>query len=96
MRGPAVPAGWGRLRNTAAVACAWLRQIGDQLIAGLEEFLFVDDVVAVKMARVLWPVRSMATTALGDLLAADRGCGRRCGGNRWRKRVGTAGRLTRR
>ena len=34
------PTGWHRLRL--------LRQIGDQLVSGVEQFLLVDDVVAVE------------------------------------------------
>ena len=35
-----------------------LRQIGDQLVAGLEQFLFVDDVVAVEDGAVLVSTRA--------------------------------------
>ena len=41
------PTGWHRLRL--------LRQIGDQLVAGLEQFLLVDDVVAVEDGAALVP-----------------------------------------
>ena len=47
-----MPATWG-LRL--------LRQILDELVPGVEQFLLVDDVVASKMARLFCPVRSMAT-----------------------------------
>ena len=45
MRGAAVPAGCARLRL--------LFQILDELVAGLEQFLLVDDVVAVEDGA--WP-----------------------------------------
>ena len=38
----------GRVRAPAGRRLCVLRQIGDQLIPGLEQFLFVDDVVAVE------------------------------------------------
>ncbi len=41
------PTGWRRLRL--------LRQIGDQLGAGVEQFLFIDDVVAVEDGAALMP-----------------------------------------
>ena len=40
-------AGWVGPPATRRRLCV-LRQIGDQLVAGLEEFLFVDDLVAVE------------------------------------------------
>ena len=46
VRGTAVRAGWGP-PATRCRLCV-LRQIGDQLVAGLEQFLLVDDVVAVE------------------------------------------------
>ena len=73
-------AGWCHLRL--------LRQIGDELVPGVEQFLLVDDVVRErsKMARLLWPVRSMATRsgtlARIRLWAAVRR-------QSWSKRVGT-------
>ena len=47
-RGGARDGGAGRVRRPPrGVACV-LRQIGDQLVASLEEFLLIDDVVAVE------------------------------------------------
>ena len=40
--------GAGRVRAPAGCRLCVLRHIGDQLVAGLEQFLFVDDVVAVE------------------------------------------------
>ena len=63
-----------------------LRQIGDKLVPGVEQFLLVDDVVASKMARLLWPVRSMATRSGTLARIRLRAAVRR---QSWRKRVGT-------
>ena len=72
-------AGWHRLRL--------LRQIGDQLVAGVEQFLLVNNVVAVDwMARLLCPVRSMATRSGTFARIRLRAAVRR---QSWRKRVGT-------
>ena len=53
VRGAAVRAGWGR-PATRRRLCV-LRQIGDKLVAGVEEFLLVDDVVAVEDGAALVP-----------------------------------------
>ena len=45
VRGASVPAGWGRLRL--------LREVGDELVPGVEQFLLVDDVVAVEDGAAL-------------------------------------------
>ena len=45
--------GAGRVRPPAGRRLCVLRQIGDQLVAGLEQFLFVDDVVAVEDGAAL-------------------------------------------
>ena len=51
MRGAAAPATWERPRRRLCV----LRQIGDKLIPGVEQFLLVDDVVAVEDGAALVP-----------------------------------------
>ena len=51
------PTGWYRLRL--------LREIGDQLGAGVEQFLFIDDVVAVEDGAALMPGQEHGD-ALGD------------------------------
>ena len=61
-----------------------LRQIGDQLVAGLEQFLFVDDVVAVENGAGFVPVRSMATRSGTRARIRLRAAVRR---QSWRKRV---------
>ena len=48
VRGVAGPAGWGRWHRLRL-----LRQIGDQLVPGVEQFLLVDDVVAVEDGAAL-------------------------------------------
>ena len=72
------PTGWYRLRL--------LRQIGDQLVAGLEQFLLVDDVVAVEDGTALVPGQEHGDP-FGDVRAdqVPRGGARQS----WRKRVGT-------
>ena len=72
------PTGWHRLRL--------LRQIGDQLVAGLEQFLLVDNVIAVEDGAALVPVRSMATRSGTFARIRLRAAVRR---QSWRKRVGT-------
>ena len=54
------PTGWHRLRL--------LRQIGDQLVAGLEQFLLVDNVIAVEDGAALVPGQEHGD-ALGDVRA---------------------------
>ena len=53
MRGPAGSTAWGRRR--AGTRLRLLRQIGDQLVPGVEQFLLVDDVVAVEDGTALVP-----------------------------------------
>ena len=57
-----------------------LRQIGDELVPGLEEFLFVDNVVAVEEWRGSCGRSGAWRPARGRWRGS--GCGRRCGGNR--------------
>ena len=59
-RGP--PTGWHRLRL--------LRQIGDELVPGLEQFLLVDDVVAVEDGAALVPGQEHGDP-LGDVRADE-------------------------
>ncbi len=54
------PTGWYRLRL--------LRQIGDQLVPGVEQFLLVDDVIAVEDGAALVPGQEHGD-ALGDVRA---------------------------
>ena len=75
----AAPRPWHRLRL--------LRQIRDELVAGVEQFLFVDDGVAVEDRPAFVPGQEY-----GDPLGyagAGSGCGRRRRRQSWRKRVGT-------
>ena len=51
MRGAAAPAVWGRWR--AGHRWRLLRQIGDELVSGLEQFLLVNNVVAVENGAAL-------------------------------------------
>ena len=51
--GAAGPAVWGRRRGWRRLRL--LRQIGDQLVPGVEQFLLVDDVVAVEDGTALVP-----------------------------------------
>ena len=69
------PPGWHRLR-----------QIGDQLVPGVEQFLLVDDVVAIEDGAALVPLRSMATRSGTFARIRLRAAVRR---QSWRKRVGT-------
>ena len=48
-----MPAGWGRLPR--GVTCACCAREATSLVAGLEQFLFVDDVVAVEDGAALVP-----------------------------------------
>ena len=66
------PTGWYRLRL--------LRQIGDELVPGVEQFLLVDDVVAVEDGAALVPGQEHGD-ALGDV-RTDQVAGGRCAGNR--------------
>ena len=70
----------GRVRAPTGRRLCVLRQIGDQLIPGLEEFLFVDDVVAVEDGAGLVAGQEHGDPARGHWRGS--GCGRRCGGNR--------------
>ena len=54
------PTGWHRLRL--------LRQILDELVPGVEQFLFIDDVVAVEDGAALMPGQEHGD-ALGDIRA---------------------------
>ena len=72
------PTGWHRLRL--------LRQIGDQLVADLEQFLLMNNVVAVEDGAALVAVRSMATRSGTFARIRLRAAVRR---QSWRKRVGT-------
>ena len=56
------PTGWPRLRL--------LRQIGDQLVSGVEQFLLVDNVVAVEDGAALVPGQEHGD-ALGDVRADE-------------------------
>ena len=56
------PPGWRRLRL--------LRQIGDQLVPGVEQFLLVDDVVAVEDGAALVPGQEHGDP-LGDVRADE-------------------------
>ena len=66
MRGAAAPAVWGRRR--AGTAWRLLRQILDELVPGVEQFLLVDDVVAVEDGAALVPGQEHGD-ALGDVRA---------------------------
>ena len=59
-------AGWHRLRL--------LREIGDQLVPGVEQFLLVDDVVAVEDGAALVPGQEHGDP-LGDIRADQVACG---------------------
>ena len=78
VRGAAVPAAGGRRRGWRHLRL--LRQILDELVAGLEQFLLVDDVVAVGRWRGSC-VRSGAWQPARGRWRGS-GCARRCGGSR--------------
>ena len=63
-----------------------LRQIGDQLVPGVEQFLLINNVVTVEDGAALVPVRSIATRSGTLARIRLRAAVRR---QSWRKRVGT-------
>ena len=78
VRGTAVPDVWGR--RTGWHRLRLLRQIGDQLVSGLKQFLLVDDVVAVEDGAALVAGQEHGNP-LGDA-RADQVAGGGGGGNR--------------
>ena len=66
------PTGWPRLRR--------LRQIGDELVPGVEQFLLINNVVAVEDGAALVPGQEHGDP-LGDVSRGS-GCGRPYAGNR--------------
>ena len=66
MRGAAGPAGWGRWR--AGYRLRLLREILDELVPGVEQFLLVNNVVAVEDGAALVPGQEHGDP-LGDIRA---------------------------
>ena len=72
------PTGWHRLRL--------LRQIGDQLVSGVEQFLLINNVVTVEDGAALVPGQEHGTRSGTFARIRLRAAVRR---QSWRKRVGT-------